>query len=270
MTDSTAPKIFASLNAIMQDLCVEGIAKSKQASMGGAGQYKFRGIDDVYNELGPLLAKHGVIVTPSYYELTNSERTSSKGGTMYHSTVRGTFTFYSIADGSAVIVECYGEASDYGDKAVGKAQSYAFKDALIKGLCIPTEGDNDPDATVHPPSKPKAINLPLPPKPRMTDPPTPKAAPPLVVAATPTKQSGPVTDHAKEQRELKIAALGRVKVLAQELDMNRLQLVRVVWETLKRDVDLERAADLMTVNEILSVEEALKEQLQRDQEEAKS
>jgi hypothetical protein len=38
---------------------------------------------------------------------------------------------------------------DSGDKATNKAMSAAFKYACLQAFCIPTEGDNDADATTH-------------------------------------------------------------------------------------------------------------------------
>src|SRR5690606_19364534 len=42
-----------------------------------------------------------------------------------------------------------GEAMDSADKATNKAMSAAYKYAAFQTFCIPTEGDNDADATTH-------------------------------------------------------------------------------------------------------------------------
>jgi hypothetical protein len=42
-----------------------------------------------------------------------------------------------------------GEAMDSGDKSSNKAMSAAYKYAAFQAFCIPTEGDNDADATTH-------------------------------------------------------------------------------------------------------------------------
>ena len=49
----------------------------------------------------------------------------------------------------AEFVTTYGEAMDSGDKATNKAMSAAYKYAAMQAFCIPTEGDNDADATTH-------------------------------------------------------------------------------------------------------------------------
>jgi hypothetical protein len=43
----------------------------------------------------------------------------------------------------------FGEAMDSADKATNKAMSAAFKYVVMQTFCIPTEGDNDADATSH-------------------------------------------------------------------------------------------------------------------------
>ena len=50
-------EVYAAINAIQNDLSKEGITKDKRNQAQG---YNFRGIDDVYNALSPLLAKHGL------------------------------------------------------------------------------------------------------------------------------------------------------------------------------------------------------------------
>jgi hypothetical protein len=52
-------------------------------------------------------------------------------------------------DGSKHVVKTCGEAMDSADKATNKAMSAAYKYALFQAFCIPTEGDNDADATTQ-------------------------------------------------------------------------------------------------------------------------
>ncbi len=46
-------------------------------------------------------------------------------------------------------VRTFGEAMDRGDKATNKAMSAAYKYAAFQTFAIPTEGDNDADASSH-------------------------------------------------------------------------------------------------------------------------
>jgi hypothetical protein len=63
--------------------------------------------------------------------------------------VEAEFDFVSAEDGSKHTVRTFGEAMDRGDKATNKAMSAAYKYAAFQAFAIPTEGDNDADASTH-------------------------------------------------------------------------------------------------------------------------
>lgn len=139
--------IHAAISKAMNDIARTGIAKTHQASLGGAG-VNYRGIEDAMNEMCGVLIRHGITVTPRYSELTIIERVKGDpkdAKATRFATLRGAFTFTSTADGSAVTCEHYGEAMDSGDKAVTKAQSVAFRTALFQQFVIPTMAI-DPEA----------------------------------------------------------------------------------------------------------------------------
>jgi hypothetical protein len=139
--------VYQAINAIQADLAVSGISKDRKNEQQG---YKFRGIDDMYNAIAPLLAKHRLLILPAYSERSVTERTTAKGTALFYVNLAGTFTLISAEDGSQHVVgPFYGEAMDSGDKATNKAQSAAFKYMAMQTFCIPTEGDNDADATTH-------------------------------------------------------------------------------------------------------------------------
>jgi len=131
------PLIYAAIAAILAR--VGPIAKANRNQHQG---YRFRGIDDVYNALHPLLAEHKVFVAPEVTGCKVVERESSNGTALIYTTLRVRFTLYA-ADGSSVQVTTVGEAMDSGDKSANKAMSAAMKYALIQLFCIPTAGDND-------------------------------------------------------------------------------------------------------------------------------
>ncbi|RYZ96003.1 MAG: hypothetical protein EOO68_17595 [Moraxellaceae bacterium] len=143
-------KVYQAINAVQRALSKEGIAKERMASGFGAG-YAFRGIDDVYNTLSPLLSEHGLVIIPRCVERHESQRQSGPK-TLYFVVVKMEFDFVSSEDGSKHTACTYGEAMDSGDKATNKAMSIAYKYACFQTFAIPTEGDNDPDATVHEPA----------------------------------------------------------------------------------------------------------------------
>lgn len=139
-------KVYAAISKITEDLAKHGVGKDQVNSF---DRYKFRGIDDVYNALAPLLAKHKLCVLPEVMSRDVVERTSQKGGALFYVTVMVKYHFVSSEDGSTHTVVSVGEAMDRGDKATNKAMSAAYKYACFQAFCIPTEGDNDADAATH-------------------------------------------------------------------------------------------------------------------------
>lgn len=152
MTD-TPQNVYAKIAAFQGELAKTGISKDGNNSAQG---YKFRGIDQVYGALSPLLARHGLCVLPRIIEREMHERVTikewngqKKESVLFYVTVTAEFDFVSADDGSTHTVRTYGEAMDSGDKATNKAMSAAYKYAALMTFAIPTEGDNDADATTH-------------------------------------------------------------------------------------------------------------------------
>jgi hypothetical protein len=143
----TTMKVYKAINAVQAELSTVGITKDRR-NMQGNG-YNFRGIDDVYNTIAPLLAKHGLCILPRVLARECVERVSQKGGALFYITVEVEFDFVSAEDGSKHTVKTFGEAMDSGDKATNKAMSAAYKYAAFQAFSIPTEADNDADAHTH-------------------------------------------------------------------------------------------------------------------------
>lgn len=146
-------KVYQAIAAVMADIGKVGISKDRTSQ-----SFKFRGIDDVLNALNPLLASHLLVVLPRVISRESVERTTKNGGVLFYVTLLVEFDFVSAVDGSKHTVATYGEAMDSSDKATNKAMSAAYKYACFQAFCIPTEGDNDADATTHEPV-PAAIPL---------------------------------------------------------------------------------------------------------------
>jgi hypothetical protein len=141
-------KIHTALLSAMHEIAKTGIAKTSKADLGGA-RVNYRGIEAAMNEMSLVLIKCGINVTPSYSDLTVTERAKGEGKAIRFATVKGSFTF-AADDGSSVVCTTYGEAMDSGDKAVIKAQSVAFRTALFQQFVVPTmamdpEEDGDDD-----------------------------------------------------------------------------------------------------------------------------
>lgn len=146
MSANADAQVYRAINKVQAALAKSGIAKDRKNEQ---QHYQFRGIDDVYNALAPLLAEHGLCVLPRMMSREATERQTRQGGALFSVTVEAEFDFIAAADGSKHTVRTFGEAMDSGDKATNKAMSAAYKYALIQSFAIPTNGDNDADAVTH-------------------------------------------------------------------------------------------------------------------------
>lgn len=138
--------VLKKMASVAKQLSQAGIAKGRTNQQQG---FKFRGIDEVLNALSPLLADAGIIIAPKVLGREVVERQTKSGGALFYVTLMVEYTIYSADDGSSVTVVTCGEAMDSGDKATNKAMSAAYKYMVIQAFCVPTEGDNDADATTH-------------------------------------------------------------------------------------------------------------------------
>jgi len=139
--------VYTKIAAVQSELAKVGISKSRRNQQGSG--YNFRGIDEVYNTLSPIMAEQGLCILPRILGRTLVERSAKSGGTLFYVVVEAEFDFVSADDGSTHTVRTFGEAMDSGDKATNKAMSAAYKYAALMTFAIPTEGDNDADATTH-------------------------------------------------------------------------------------------------------------------------
>ena len=139
-------KVYEKIAAITADLSKIGISKDSKNSQQG---YAFRGIDQVYGALSPLLAKHGLCILPRVTDRQVTERQNRNGGTLFYTTLTVEFDFVAAEDGSKHTIVTVGEAMDSGDKSSNKAMSAAYKYSAFMTFCVPTEGDNDADASTH-------------------------------------------------------------------------------------------------------------------------
>ena len=133
--------IFQKMTSILKE--TKAITKSEKNQQQG---FKFRGIDNVMNELHELFAKNDVFILQEVQDFTVDARPTAKGGTLFYT--RATIKFrYMTTDGSFVETVNVGEAMDSGDKGMNKAMSIALKYSLLQMFLIPTEEQKDPDAT---------------------------------------------------------------------------------------------------------------------------
>lgn len=152
MCDQPQPTgIYQAMAAILAE--IPSIGKDNRNKDQG---FQYRGIDDVYNALHPLLAKHKVFMAPTVLSRTSEDRATKNGGALQCVTLSVEYRFFH-ADGSSISCTVMGEGRDTSDKATNKAMAAAHKYALLQTFCIPTEdiGQDDPDAETPEPVQPK-------------------------------------------------------------------------------------------------------------------
>lgn len=144
-TPPSAPLIYTAL--AKANRMIGAIAKGQY----NQGQkFKFRGIDDVYNELHPILAECDIFIIPRVekFEVQSFQIPKDNGKISINTYTRATIHHqFTTTDGSSVTTTTVGEAMDSGDKGMNKAMSIALKYALLQLFTIPTEEDKDPDAS---------------------------------------------------------------------------------------------------------------------------
>lgn len=139
-------EVYKGITAVSRALARAGISKDRKNAQQG---YNFRGIDDIYNALSSELAAANLCIIPRVMARESVERQTRSGGALFYVTVHAEYDIVSAIDGSCHTASAYGEAMDSADKATNKAMSAAYKYMAMQLFCIPTEGDNDADATTH-------------------------------------------------------------------------------------------------------------------------
>lgn len=136
--------VFVAINAIQRSINeMGGIAKTRDTNSSNSKfNYKFRGIEDMYNVISPLMVEHNVVLTPFLEKCKTIKTVSKSGDIAYKTIVVMRYLLISIVDGSSVETCFLGEANDSGDKSSIKAQSAAQKSFYIQTFNIPTSTYN--------------------------------------------------------------------------------------------------------------------------------
>ena len=127
----------------------------KKDSKNQSQKFNFRGIDAVMNAVGPALRKHGVTIIPEDVEVHRSNGTTVNGKQTSEVVVKVTYRVYGPA-GDSIHGKIAAEAMDFGDKAIAKAMSVAYRTFLLQALTIPTD-EPDPDSESYERGAPKKI-----------------------------------------------------------------------------------------------------------------
>lgn len=133
--------IFETINLVQSELCKVGIGKDQENKF---QKYKYRGIDDLYNAISPILSRNGLIILPTVKEYIHEVAgTTKNSGVNYVAKVRMEFAFHHIHNDQKVTTEFAGEAMDTSDKATNKAGTAAYKYMCIMAFNIPINGEDD-------------------------------------------------------------------------------------------------------------------------------
>lgn len=148
--------IYQRLNAIKKD--VSYIQKDKEVT--GAGSYMAVTHDAVTAATRAKFVEHGVLIVP--LELSSasvdSGMTTGKGNPIIRFEAKYRVQFINVdSPEQFVYVEFTAHALDQGDKAPGKAHSYATKYAVLKVLQMETGDGEEGREQAIPKEKPKLI-----------------------------------------------------------------------------------------------------------------
>lgn len=136
-------EIHEAIPAIMAEIGIISKDRTNESQ-----RYKFRGIDDVYNAVHPLLIKYKVFTVPEILEVKDEQVTTSKGNVLFYSRMLIKYTMFA-KDGSFITGTVRGEGMDSGDKASNKAMAVAHKYFFIQIFAIPTGEAVDPENDSH-------------------------------------------------------------------------------------------------------------------------
>lgn len=133
---------------------METVAKNLNVDTGKNKSYKAVSERDVIDAVKKVEAKHGIYSFPVDRKIIESEtlETETQYGkrTTFFLRVETVYRFLNIDKPEEYIeVTSYGDGMDSGDKATGKAMTYADKYALMKAYKISTGDDPDQDASVE-------------------------------------------------------------------------------------------------------------------------
>lgn len=125
---------------------IGAVAKGRTTDSGAT--YSFRGIDDVYDAMHEPLAKWGVLPVPRILEIVYNTNEWTEGTRRRAQTVTRLHLQVNFTGprGDVITADAWAEAQDYGDKAVAKAESVAFRTVMIQQFTIPV---HDPVTSVE-------------------------------------------------------------------------------------------------------------------------
>lgn len=135
--------VYQMISQVTAKLCERGGVGKDQTNE--YDKYKFRGIDQIYDALAPILSSVGLVILPEMTSRDTEIKQSKNGGALNFVNLTVKYRLVSSEDGSECVVTVPGEAMDRSDKATNKALSAAYKYMCFQVFCIPLEGQDSMD-----------------------------------------------------------------------------------------------------------------------------
>ena len=132
--------IYQRINAVRKSITY--IQKDKSVSAGSAGSYRAVTHDAVTGMVRQHLVEHGVIIAPTLIESMFHPKEEGAKQRLYSASYDVRFINMDTPD-ECVTIRIEAHALDNGDKAPGKAISYATKYAILKLFNIETGEDEE-------------------------------------------------------------------------------------------------------------------------------
>lgn len=139
---SEKKNVFQLITEVTKSLSESGIAKKQENKF---DKYLFRGIDDVFNAMSPILAEVGLNIIPSVIDRHTNAVQAKSGGHMYHTILTVEYTLVSSIDGTTHKTIMQGESMDRSDKSINKAFQQAYKYMCLQLFCVPLDSKYDAD-----------------------------------------------------------------------------------------------------------------------------
>lgn len=126
--------IHEAINQAKTELCGIGIGKDRRNDH---QNYNFRGIDDIYNVIGPLLTKYKITLSPMVQEV-HHETYPRQNGITHHYIVKVVYVAVCMEEPeTAINIAVFGEGADTQDKGMNKAMTSAFKNCVFQTFMPP-------------------------------------------------------------------------------------------------------------------------------------
>lgn len=136
----TVPAIFGKLATIQREV---GAIPRNGKGPAAKGGFAYIRAEDILDKIHALMVQEGVIVLPNI-EYSKHKVQIVNNRQYINATIKASYTYVAIEDGSSVVVSAIGEGSDIGsDTATRKAATQALKISHLHTFTIPNSEFDD-------------------------------------------------------------------------------------------------------------------------------